>query len=211
MSKRVKEVTLGFDVSKRYLEISNGDREAIDVVDNNREGIERCLDQFVGPVAIAVEATNTYHELLVELALTRGFTVYLIDGYRLEKYREAVAVRAKTDPNDAQLIRRYLVSERAYLRAVNPANPQERQLWRLIKRRAKLVKLRTQMKLSLSDVGLEMVESTDALTSLTRLIDRLTREAYRIAKVLGWGESLSRLRTIPGVGKLPGSNDRSDG
>ena len=202
MAKRVKEVILGIDVGKRHLEASSREVEAIRVVENKLEGIERFLDQLSGPVVIAVEATNTYHELLVDLALARGFTVYVIDGYRLEKYREAVGVRAKTDPNDAHLIRRYLVSERAYLRALDPTNPQQRQLWRLIKRRAKVVKLRTQMMLSLSDLGPEMPEVTDALASLTRLINRLTKAAYQIAKTLGWSEALIRLRTIPGVGKL---------
>jgi len=202
MAKCVEEVTLGFDVSKRYLEMSKGDQTKIEVIKNTRGAIEAFLDQFTGPVVIAVEATNTYHERLVDLALARGFTVYLVDGYRLDKYREAVGVRAKTDPSDARLVHRYLVSERSHLRALKPSNPQERQLWRLIKRRAKLVKLRTQAKLSLSDVGLELVEATDALASFTRLINRLTREAWKIAKTLGWSESLARLQTIPGVGKL---------
>jgi len=75
-------------------------------------------------------------------------------------------------------------------------------LWRLIKRRAKLVKMRTQLKLSLSDVGSELPEISDALASLTRLIDRLVKEACKIATALGWRESLVRLQTIPGVGKL---------
>ena len=100
MAKRVEEVTLGFDVSKRSLEVIGSDREGIRVVDNNGDSIDLFLDQFSGPVAIALEATNSFHERLVERALARGFEVYLIDGYRLNKYREAVGVRAKTDAND---------------------------------------------------------------------------------------------------------------
>lgn len=202
MANRVKEVILGIDVSKRHLVMADGDEEPVSVIDNDTDAINRCLDQFAGPVAIALEATNTYHERLVELALARGVQVYLIDGYRLEKYRQSVGVRAKTDPNDAWLIRRYLVAERVYLRALEPRNPQTTRLWRLIKRRAKLVKLRTQMKLSLSDMDVELPEISDALSSLTRLAGRLTKEACKIATALGWRESMIRLQTIPGVGKL---------
>ncbi len=202
MAKRVEEVTLGFDVSKRCLEVSGSDREGILVVDNVKDSIDLFLGQFSGPVAIALEATNSFHEQLVEQALARGFEVYLLDGYRLNKYREAVGVRAKTDANDASLIHRYLVAERAYLRALSPQNQQERRLWRLLKRRAKLVKLKGQLDLSLRDLGLEVPEIGEALTSINRLIVRLTRLAQGLANDCGWGEALRRLQAIPGVGPL---------
>jgi len=202
MAKRVEEVTLGFDVSKQQLDVYGSDKAGIRVIDNDPDTIARFLNAFSGLVAIAVEATNVYHETLVDLALERGFTVYLIDGYKLNKYREAVGIRAKTDANDAYLIHRYLVSERAHLRALSPKSQQQRQLWRLLKRRAKLVKLRTQMDLSLRDLKLQVPEVSEALTSIKRLINRLTVQACGLAKAAGWNESLGRLRTIPGVGKL---------
>jgi len=202
MAKQVEEVTLGFDVSKRQLEVCGSDVAGIRVIDNDPVSIVRFLDSFSGPLVIAVEATNVYHENLVDLALERGVMVYLIDGYKLEKYREAIGVRAKTDLNDASLIHRYLVSERAYLRALRAQSQQQRQLWRLLKRRAKLVKLRGQMDLSLRDLGLQVPEVSEALASIGRLINRLTVQACGLAKAAGWSESLARLRTIPGVGKL---------
>lgn len=202
MAKAVEEVTLGFDVSKRHLEVFGSDLKDVRIVDNQPDSINRFLDGFSGPVSIAVEATNVFHELLVTMALARGFTVYLIDGYKLNKYREAIGVRAKTDTNDAYLIHRYLLSERAHLRAVNPQSQQECRLWRLIKRRAKLVKLKSQLDMSLRDLGLQVPEVSEALASLTRLIGRLTALAYELATASGWNASLARLRTIPGVGKL---------
>lgn len=202
MAKEVEEVTLGFDVSKRHLEVFGSDLKAVRVIDNDPDTIDQFLDTFNGPVSIAVEATNTFHETLVAKALDRGFTVYLIDGYKLSKYREAVGVRAKTDASDAHLIHRYLVSERAHLRKLSPQSQQERHLWRLIKRRAKLVKLRSQMDMSLRDLDLQVPEVSEALSSIKRLINRLTTQAYELAKESGWSESLARLRTIPGVGKL---------
>jgi transposase len=202
MAKRVEEVTLGFDVSKRELEVFGSRVEDIQIIENGPAAIARFLDRFDGPVVIAVEATNVYHETLVDLALERGFTVYLIDGYKLEKYRKAVGVRAKTDTKDAYLIHWYLVSERAHLRALSAQSQQQRRLWRLLKRRAKLVKLRGQMDLSLRDLGLEVPEVGEALASIKRLIDRLTAQACQLAKAAGGGDVLNRLETIPGVGKL---------
>ena len=202
MAKRVEEVTLGFDVSKRQLELFGSHVEHNQVIDNDPVTIISFLDSLDGPVAIAVEATNVYHETLVDRALERGFTVYLIDGYKLEKYREAVGVRAKTDAKDASLIHRYLVSERAHLRALSAQSPQQRRLWRLLKRRAKLVKLRGQMDLSLRDLECQLPEVSEALASIKRLINGLTAQASKLAKAVGWGDSLRRLETIPGVGKL---------
>ena len=194
--------TLGFDVSKQYLEVAGSDFEGIRVINNSPKAIEAFLNAFRAPVALAVEATNTFHERLVDQALARGFQVYLVDGYKVSKYREAVGVRAKTDASDAHLLHRYLVAERTQLRAVSRHSPAERQLWRVLKRRAKLVKVRSQMTMSLRDLDLPVPEVHEALTSLTRLIDRLTALAHGLAQQCGWSESLAQLRTIPGVGEL---------
>lgn len=202
MSKFVKEVTLGIDVSKQCLEVFDGTTQQLSLVENNTNAVEEFLATFSGPLCIAIEATNTFHEELVDQAMACGSTVYLVDGYKLNKYREAIGVRAKTDSSDARLIHRYLVSERSHLRPLSAQSPPQRQLWRLIKRRAKLVKIRTQLKLSLSDLTLPGTQVNDMLASLNRLIHQLTTMANQLAKQLGWGESLARLRTIPGVGEL---------
>ncbi len=202
MAKRVEEVTLGIDASKATLEAAGNRFEKICVVDNISASIDRFLDQFTGSVVIAVEATNTFHELLVERALARGFAVYIVDGYKLDKYREAVGVRAKTDEKDAYLIHRYLLAERDHLRPLNPESLQGRQLWRLLKRRAKLVKLRSQLDLSLRDLNLQVPELDQALAGIDRLIKRLTSLAKGQAKAFEWNDAIKRLRTIPGVGPL---------
>lgn len=202
MAKAVAEVTLGVDVSKRHLEIFGSEVEGVRAIDNDPTSIRVFLDRFNGPVTLAVEATNVFHEALVDAALARGFTVYLIDGYKLSKYREAIGVRAKTDDNDAMLIHRYLMSERAHLRPAQPQSQRERRLWRLIKRRAKLTKLKSQLIMSLRDLEPELPEIDVTLASIDRLMKRLTALAYGLAKEAGWGDAMVRLRTIPGVGEL---------
>jgi len=57
--------------------------------------------KFSTTTCIAIESTNTYHELFVEIEILAKYTIYIIDAYRLSRYHDAVAVRAKTDSNDA--------------------------------------------------------------------------------------------------------------
>jgi len=202
MSKIVEEVTLGIDVSKRSLDVFAGQSETHLTLENSLPAIQQFLDSLTGPVVIAIEATNTFHEALIDHAVQRGHTLYLVDGYRLSKYRDAVGMRAKTDKTDAQLLYRYLLSERTRLRPVTQSNPLQRLVWRLIKRRAKLVNIRTQLRLSMSDLTDQGVNADEAVQSLTRLINCLTARARMIAKQLGWSDAMARLRSIPGVGEL---------
>lgn len=202
MSKSVTEVTIGIDVCKQSLDILSHADDAVSAIPNALESIVEFLDSFTEPVVIALEATNTFHELIMDQALQRGYTVYLIDGYRLNKYREAVGVRAKNDCNDAQLLRRYLLSERSHLRAVQAQSKQQRQLWRLLKRRAKLVKMKTELKLSLSDISVDAGIAEELSASFSKAILRITKLARCLIKQLDWQPQLTRLRTIPGVGEL---------
>ena len=202
MSKIVKEVTLGIDVSKLNLDIHNGHIEDNQILSNESAKIDAFLSGLTGPVSIAVEVTNTYHEELVDQALAHGFTVYLVDGYKLNKYREAVGVRAKTDLNDAQLLHRYLVSERSHLQPVRPQSPKQRQLWRLIKRRAKRGNLRTQLRLSLSGISIQGTEVDDAIKGINKLINRITHLATQLAEQLKWTNTVKQLQSIPGIGPL---------
>ena len=49
------------------------------------------LERFAGlSVSMAVETTNEYHEELVVQAQAHGYGVYLVDGYRVQHYREAL-------------------------------------------------------------------------------------------------------------------------
>ena len=61
MSKIVKEVTLGIDVSKLNLDIHNGHIEDNQILSNESAKIDAFLSGLTGPVSIAVEVTNTYH------------------------------------------------------------------------------------------------------------------------------------------------------
>lgn len=202
MAKKADEVILGFDVGQENLDVYGTGFNREIQIRNRKAAIRDYLGQLAVPVSLAVEATNDYHEPLIEIATELGMTVYLVDGYRLSHYREVVGTRAKTDRSDARLIYRYLQSERALLRPLSLQNREERLIWRLLKRRAKVVKLRTQLELSLRQVDVPAADQAHAMAGLDQLIRKLTDQAKQLAHTANWGESLTRLRTIPGIGEL---------
>ena len=85
---------------------------------------------------IGVESTGSYHELFAEVAHQLGFLVFLLIPKDRRHYAKAVGLRGKTDRVDAELIARMIAHEDSKLHAWIPATPQQREIDRLIKRRA---------------------------------------------------------------------------
>ncbi len=68
------------------------------------------LEPDPGEVLVAIE---TAHGLLVAALLEAGFTVYAVNPKSVERYRTRTRVsRAKTDPADAELLARILLTDR---------------------------------------------------------------------------------------------------
>ena len=190
----------GIDVAKDWLDIFDG----IEVIriDNNKRAIKAFLKQLSGSSIFSVESTNTYHELLVEMAIVAKHIVYLIDAYRLSRYRDAVGVRAKTDANDARLLLRYLHAERQQLVPFKLIPKAVKRLNRLLKARAKLAELKASMGLALSGVT-ELAQTRKSL--LTRfklamaLIDKRILDCIILA---GYKADYKRCLAVPGIGHL---------
>lgn len=189
---------LGIDVAKDWLDISDG--EQVTRIDNSLRAIKLFLKQLDSTTCIAIESTNTYHELFVEQALVSKHTVYLVDAYRLSRYRDAVGVRAKTDNNDAHLLLRYLTSEKHQLIAFTPIPKAVKRLNRLLKARAKLARSKAEIKLSLQNVA-ELTRTRNALINhiekAMALIDQRVQDCIKQA---GYSDDYQRCLKIPGVG-----------
>src|SRR5919109_2802141 len=132
MAKHVEPLLIGVDVSKAEIVLCVQGRTGVQTLANERPLIRRWLRSLTDPLQIGVEATNTFHLALVEEAHALGHGVYLIDGYRLTRYRESVGGRAKTDRGDAELLLRYLEREGKDLRAWTPPPPGYAQLQQLL-------------------------------------------------------------------------------
>jgi hypothetical protein len=98
--------------------------------------------------SIALEATNIYHLETVELAYSMGHRVFIVDPGKLNKYRDSLGPRAKTDASDARLLARYLSKEEDRLRLWSPPPAVYTRLKSLLHRRAALVRMRVGSKQS---------------------------------------------------------------
>lgn len=202
MAKQVEKRTYGVDVAKAWLDIYSAEDKELVRIDNDGQSIQQWLQDQSGPAQLAVEATNRFHELLVEAACDAGHQVYVVDALKLSRYRDAVGTRAKTDRQDAELLARYLQKERAELRRWEPRDPRHAKLWRLLKRRAMLVKTTMQLRQSLSDLDSLDADALDLIRHCQQLIRRVEREMQAQARRIGWADDLQRSCSIPGVGKV---------
>jgi transposase len=201
MAMHTSAVILGIDVSKAWIDVCRSGEEQIERVDNEPAALEALLDRHP-TAALAVEATNTYHEQLVESAQRRGLAVYLINGYQLKHYAESLGQRMRSDAIDARLLARFLEREIAGLKPYQAPSRQQIQVRRLLKRRALLVKLQLQLRQSFDGV-VDFKTSLDGLLERTKkFILLIDKRLQALARELGWQADLARLRSIPGVGPL---------
>jgi len=202
MAQQVTPVSIGVDVDSRYLQIAHHGSSEVYRIDNQPGAIRQWLRSLSGPVCLAVEATGRYHFELVDRAHAAGVTVYLIDPYRLSRYRDGIGQRNKTDQVDAVLLARYLAHERAELRAYQPVSAGHRQAWALLKRRAKLVQA--------EGIVTETMKAVSGLRSpvkalkqrFARLKQAIERQLAEQIHKLGLQADYQRCQRINGVGRL---------
>lgn len=202
MAMRIEPLLIGVDVSKAELVVCEDKNHPLRSLANERRALRAWLKALLGPACIAVEATNTFHLTLLEEAHRLGHTVYVVDGYRLNRYRESIGGRAKTDASDARLLRRYLERERAELRPWTPPSKGYVHIQRLLHRRAVLVKSKTALEQSLRELP-ELKRSAQALMRQLARLDALIQK--RLTQTLvqhGWQSDLERCRDIEGIGPL---------
>lgn len=195
---------IGVDVSKQSLSIAiHQSSIAPQTIANNKSEIKRFLATLPAQSLIAVEATNTFHRLLVELAIDSHFTVYVLNPHDVHYYCRAVGQRAKTDRVDAQLIARYLAKEHQELHPWVPPSKVQEAIFTLIARRATVVKSKQALQQSLQDVVLTK-------TLLQALSRQLSKTIIAIDKAIiaqlkrdpQLTETAKKLRDIPGIGAL---------
>jgi transposase len=202
MAMKLEWLLVGADVSQADVSICRQDMPGVQSLKNDLRAIREWLRSLPGPTRLAVEATNTYHLLLAQEAHVLGHAVYLVDGYRLSRYRESVGGRAKTDRTDAQLLLRYLDREWRDLRIWTPPPAGYVALQQLLHRRATLVKASQSLRQSLADLPGFKSPVRALLRQLVQL-DRLVQK--RIAQVLcqtGRGDDARRCQAIEGIGPL---------
>lgn len=201
MAMQVQPTIIGVDVSKAELAVSV-DGAPAEPIANEPRAIRRWLDGFHGPLRLALESTGVYHMTLAEEAYRRGHRVYLVNGYRLNRYREGVGGRAKTDASDARLLVRYLRHEGDVLRPWSPPPKAYRQLQTLLHRRATLVQARVAVQQSLQDVPALRTSLKAILRQLARTDAAIARQIHKALAAAAWDQHARRCRQIEGIGLI---------
>jgi transposase len=109
---------LGIDVSKkaaRYFILDEaGSKLKAFSLDNDKESLEGLPERFealsISPenLLIGIEATGGFWENIYSFLKDRGFNIVLLNPYHTNKFREALAKKAKTDNIDALVIAQLL-------------------------------------------------------------------------------------------------------
>ena len=200
MAMEVKPIDIGIDVCKKTLAVAHD--EKVVEIPNDAGSIQSWLKSLPGPARIAVETTGIFHVELVERAHRAGHTVYVIDGYRLNHYRNSIGGRAKTDASDARLLLRYLDREADNLRPWSPPPKGYRELQQLILRRARLIQAKVKLDQSLSGLS-QLASSRRSLIRHLDQFDQLLKK--RIRQVLQnrqWYREARRIQAVEGIGEI---------
>lgn len=194
---------IGVDVAKEFLQVCYAKAVmAEELVPNRTAAINAWLAKLPPGSRIAMEATGRYHQRLAELAHARGMIVFILNPRDLRHYAHAVGSRGKTDRVDARLIVRYLVHEHAELRAYVPATPTQREIDQLLRRRAKVVRAKTQLRASLGDLSVCSSDLRSVVKRLDAMILKLDRRLAELAN--GQASAQARVETVVGIGPLVG-------
>ena len=174
-------------------------------VANQRAPLLAWLKSLPAGSRIGLESTGGYHELLADLAHAQGHTVFLLNPLDTRHYASAMGRRAKTDRVDAELIARLIAQEHTRLRPYTPPTANQRKLDRLIRRRAKIVRIRSALKLTMGSLSGFATELKSVLLKLDVLIARIDAAMSALASCSPQHvEAQRRLQTIVGVGPIVG-------
>lgn len=109
---------LGIDVSKKaaryFILDESGSKLKAFTLDNNKESLESLPERFeslsitTDNLLIGIEATGSFWENIYSFLKNKDFNIVLLNPYNTNKFREALAKKAKTDDIDALVIAQLL-------------------------------------------------------------------------------------------------------
>jgi transposase len=188
---------IGVDVAKDNIVVACSQATfAPRTVPNKPTALKAFLRTLPAQSGIAMEATGSYHQCLADLA-------HQLNPRDLYHYAKGVGLRAKTDRVDAVLIARFLANEGARLRPYQPATAAQRKVDQLLRRRAKLVSLKTAVQLACADTPSIRRETASLLKGFVALLEKIDRQLAELQEAMPErARELKRLQSIPGVGPL---------
>jgi transposase len=188
---------LGVDVSKKKLDhFLDGESSTIP---NQKRAIAKLLKGLPPGTMVGVESTSDYWFELADMAVERGFPVYVVPADKSKKYRESLPDRADTDKFAARALSRYVENEHDRLRRYVSLPREIRSLARLFRRRMKVLNAKVALEQSLSAVPEMRKEARALLKRMAAAIESFN-EAIRLRASLlpGYRELLE----VTGLGPV---------
>ena len=187
----------GVDVSKETLDVACDGR--VVQIENKKKAIKSFVKGMPVGSYVVVEATNTYHLDMADICYTRGMRAFVVNPRITSHYRKANGSRGSNDRMTALALSRYIEREYDGMREYVPKSADQRRLRTLVRRRWKLVGMRTQLMESLGSVK----ELRGDVRALAGRIDALIAKLeLLIDKQLEGNPDRARLETIKGVGPI---------
>lgn len=195
---------VGIDTAKARLDGALSPAEPIVSVANSPQGWQALIRTLKGRKvsAIGIEASGGYERGVMHALLAAGFSVRLINPFRLRRFAEALGIKAKNDHLDARVIARFTAQmpTREVVR-----NPAAERLAELVQARRQLsedlVRLENQ-RAALHDALLKRISQrrlADLRADLAQIDQRL---AERVAADAAFAARARLLRSVPGVGPV---------
>jgi transposase len=195
---------IGVDVAKDSVMVAcSQETFAARTVPNKPAALKAFLLSLPAGASIAMEATGSYHQCLADLAHALGLRVYVLNPRDLYHYAKGLGMRARTDRVDAALIARFLANEGTRLRPYQPATAEQRKIDQLLRRRAKIVTLKTALQLTCAEARSIRAEVNSVLKGFMALLKKIDRQLAELQQAMPErAQQVARLQTIPGVGPL---------
>lgn len=199
-------LNVGVDVAKDTVVVACAEQYfPVQEIRNQRASLRTWLKSLPAGSRLGLESTGSYHEVLADLAPAHGHTVYLLNPRETRHDAKAMGARAKTDRVDAILLARLVAQEHRGLRPYTPPTATQRQLDRLIRRRAKIVRIKGMLKLTMSTLSGFTPDVKAVIRKLDALLAKLdTPMATLAARSSEHRDAQLRVETIIGVGPLVG-------
>jgi transposase len=204
MQTSTEMLSIGVDVAQDEVVVacSQGSFPARTLA-NQRRTLLAFLKGLPAGSRIGMESTGIYHELFANAAHQLGFTVFVLNPKDARHYAKAVGLRGKTDRVDAELIARMIAHEHAKLHAWIPPTPEQREMDRLLKRRAKLSSLRQALGMSLKGLDGFAADLKALRARFDQLIGRIDQRVKTlIDESPDRKQHVTNLRAINGVGPV---------
>jgi len=187
----------GVDVSKDKLDVACDGR--VVQIDNEKKAIKSFVKGMPIGSLVVMEATNTYHLEMADICHARGMRAFVVNPRITSHYRKANGFRGHNDRMDALALSRYIEREHDGQREYVPKSADQGRLKTLVRRRWKLVGIRTQLQESLGSLK-ELSRELEAL--LARIDALIAKLELLIDKQLEGNADRARIETIKGVGPI---------